>query len=405
MGKLAPNILKTATPGKYSDGEGLYLTVTGRDDRGEASGYWVYRYSFAKTGRKDMGLGSVRDLSLKQAREARDRWREVLRQGRDPKAVREEQARLAQAERDAATFAQVANAAFEAHKAGLKGEKNAARWFGPVRLHLLPKLGAQKIEQIHQEDIAQALHGLWSESYPTAKKALDRLAVIYRHAAAMGLDVNLTVPEHARLLLGKPQHRPKSHPALPLDQIRRLYASLDLERTPDRALALYLLIGGGTRLKPLREAHISQFSGDIWNVPGEAMKGRYGEAAAVFRVPLGAEALAIVEAAKNSAVGGCLFPSRSRKVGAVVSDQTIENLFRDREERWGWREPYRPHGIRAAFRTWAGEDDPLNFTVAETAIGHRVETSLERTYQRTDFLEQRRTLLARWASQILGGAQ
>lgn len=40
--------------------------------------------------------------------------------------------------------------------------------------------------------------------------------------------------------------------------------------------------------------------------------------------------------------------------------------------------------------------------VAETILGHVVGGSVERAYRRTDFIDQRRTLMERWAQHVSG---
>ena len=40
------------------------------------------------------------------------------------------------------------------------------------------------------------------------------------------------------------------------------------------------------------------------------------------------------------------------------------------------------------------------FEIAEMAIGHKVGGSVERAYRRTDYLDQRRILMQRWAKFI-----
>ncbi|WP_190238189.1 Arm DNA-binding domain-containing protein [Cereibacter johrii] len=58
--------------GRLIDGGGLMV-----DKTGEATGKWIWRYSFAGK-RRDMGLGPWPDVSLADARRARDRWAAVL---------------------------------------------------------------------------------------------------------------------------------------------------------------------------------------------------------------------------------------------------------------------------------------------------------------------------------------
>jgi hypothetical protein len=66
-GKPKPlDIEREARPGKYADGGGLYLIVAS-----ETSKNWSYRY-WINGKERWHGLGSFRDLSLKDARLARD---------------------------------------------------------------------------------------------------------------------------------------------------------------------------------------------------------------------------------------------------------------------------------------------------------------------------------------------
>ncbi|WP_257164787.1 Arm DNA-binding domain-containing protein [Bradyrhizobium sp. SRS-191] len=64
-------------PGKYADGDGLYLIVAGPTSKN-----WSYRYWF-KGKERWHGLGSFKDVSLKQARLARDAARRQVRDGID----------------------------------------------------------------------------------------------------------------------------------------------------------------------------------------------------------------------------------------------------------------------------------------------------------------------------------
>jgi len=62
----------------------------------------------------------------------------------------------------------------------------------------------------------------------------------------------------------------------------------------------------------------------------------------------------------------------------------------------------RPHGFRSSFRTWCAETTDVPREVAETALAHVVGSEVERAYRRTDYLEQRRDLMERWAKHVAG---
>jgi hypothetical protein len=75
-GKLKPlEVERQITPGKYPDGDGLYLVVAGPTSRN-----WSYRYWIAGKERWH-GLGSLQDVSLKEARIKRDTARQEVRSG------------------------------------------------------------------------------------------------------------------------------------------------------------------------------------------------------------------------------------------------------------------------------------------------------------------------------------
>ncbi|MBV1866261.1 MAG: tyrosine-type recombinase/integrase [Rhodobacteraceae bacterium] len=406
MGKLTANILNTASVGKHSDGAGLYLLVTGHSAKGRAKGSWIFRYTYLKQ-RYEMGLGSIQSLSLARARSECDRWRDLMNDRRNPVNPMDEKRRMendALHGRAALTLAEIAPLAFEAIKGRLKGDGKAGRWYSPLRLYVLPALGNLKVEEIHQRDIERAFRPIWHSKAPTAKKALHRLGSVLNHAAAMGLEVNSNAVLNAKQLLGEQRHKVQNHPALPWEEVPKLYQWLRPEITTQRALMLYILTGGGSRIGPLRRARRDQFSGDVWTIEGEELKGRRDNADEL-RVPVTREMRRIVEWPASENDGDFLFPSpRSRPNRPMaITDQAIENIMRDREIAWEWAKAYRPHGLRSSFRSWVSEVDPSLFAVAETALAHRVGGITERTYAKNDFLEQRRSLMERWADHLTGG--
>lgn len=87
--------------------------------------------------------------------------------------------------RTAPTLAMVALEAFEARKAELKNDGKSGRWFSPLELHVLPKIGRVPVEEIDQQDIKTTLAPIWHEKAETARKAMNRLGIVMRYAAAM----------------------------------------------------------------------------------------------------------------------------------------------------------------------------------------------------------------------------
>lgn len=382
LNKLSALAVKNAPAGKYADGGGLWLHK--RDDGGAQ---WVLRITVHGR-RREMGLGSVSVVSLKEAREAADRYRALVRDNIDPIKDRERQKR--DAARNLHFLSDIALDAFESRKAELKGDGKAGRWFSPLELHIIPKLGKMPVAELDQKDIRDVLAPIWHDKAETARKALNRLSICLKHAAALGLEVDLQATEKARALLGKQRHKAQNIPAMPWLEVPAFYTGLSDGSVTH--LALRLLILTGVRSGPLRHIREEQIDGDIWTIPAEDMKGRK-DATSDFRVPLSPEAMSVIEQARNHARDGYLFPSIRK---GVISDMTMAMFM----SRAGLEA--RPHGFRSSLRDWIAETTETPHDIAETVLGHIVGGSVERAYRRTDFIEQRRNLMVRWSQHVAG---
>lgn len=382
--RLSASFVKTAQAGKYCDGAGLWLVR--REDGGAQ---WVLRLTVHGR-RREMGLGGFPTLGLADARKLGERWRNVAAAGRDP--IKEREAEERAARREDISLAVLTADAFEARKAELKGDGTAGRWLSPLTFHVLPKLGRVPVTDIDQRDIRDTLAPIWHTKADTARKALNRLSIVMKHAAALGLDVDLQATQKAKALLGKSRHVAKNIPAMAWADVPDFYASLD-EPTLTH-LALRLLILTGVRSNPLRNIRLEQIDGNVWTVPAENMKGRKG-ATADFRVPLSREALRVIDLARPHARNGFLFPNVRK---GAISDMTLSRHM----ERRGLEA--RPHGFRTSLRVWLAEATDAPHEVAETMLAHVVDGTVVRAYRRTDFLEQRRVLMERWADHVTGGS-
>lgn len=378
LNRLTATQVKSASDGKYADGGGLWL-----HKRPDGGGQWFLRVTVHGR-RREMGLGSLQYVPLKEARETAEKWRAVVRQGKDPIKERERERRLAS--KADHTLASVAIEAFEARKAELKNDGKSGRWFSPLELHVLPKIGGVPIGEIDQQDIRNTLAPIWHEKADTARKAMNRLGIVMRHAAAMGLDVDIQATEKAKALLGKTRHKAKHVPALDWQEVPAFYASLDEGSITH--LALRLLILTAARSGEIRFCNLSEIVDDVWTIPAERTK-----TGKEHRMPLSSETLAVIEQAKPFERDGYLFPNVRK---GVISDATMSRMM----ERRGLEA--RPHGFRSSFRTWCAETTDAPREVAEAALAHVVGGAVERAYRRTDYLEQRRELMEGWAGHVTG---
>jgi integrase len=369
-------------PGKHADGGGLWLHR--RDDGG---GQWFLRVTVHGR-RREMGLGSAAEVSLKEARQSAEQWRAMARQGIDP--IKERERLNREAERNLHCLTDVALDAFESRKAELKGDGKAGRWFSPLELHVLPKLGKVPVADISQIDIRDTLRPIWHSKADTARKALNRLSIVLRHAAALGINVDLQATDKAKALLGKSRHTPTHIPAMPWIDVPEFYRTLEVPTTTN--LALKMLILTAVRSGPLRFMRFDQIEDGVWTIPADQMKGRLGRTSD-FRVPLSSEALHVVEEASPFERDGYLFPGLRK---GVISGMTMGKKMRKADM------PYRPHGFRSSFRDWVADRTDAPHQVAESCLAHVSGSQVERAYLRTDYLDQRREIMARWADYIIG---
>lgn len=384
LNKLTSPEIKSLKSRKISDGGGLWF-----HRRKDGGGQWFQRFTLHGV-RHEMGLGSIEAVSLKEARAFAEGNRALVRQGINPMKERD---RLKQeAARNIHSLREIAVDAFESRKAELRNEGKSGQWFAPLENHILPRLGRTPVSEIDQKDIRDTLAPIWHTKADTAKKAINRLGICMRHAAALGLEVDLQAVDKAKALLGRQRHVVTNVPALHWKRVPAFYEAINEENTTQ--LALRLLILTALRSKPVRFARLDQIDNEVWTIPAENMKGRK-DAVSDFRVPLSKEALQVVAAASKFERDGFLFPSVRK---GVISDATMARFM----ERRGMIE--RPHGFRSSFRTWCAEATETPRDLAETCLGHVVGSGVERAYRRTDLLEKRAALMERWAGHVAGGS-
>ena len=80
---LSPASVRNLAPGRYADGNGLYLLVTDSGAR-----MWIWR-GVIQGRRRELGLGSTSFVALKDARETARQWKRIAHEGGDPAAHRD----------------------------------------------------------------------------------------------------------------------------------------------------------------------------------------------------------------------------------------------------------------------------------------------------------------------------
>lgn len=363
---------KNLGPGKHFDGQGLILVKHRKD-----AGKWILRLVIEGK-RREMGLGRWPDVSIAEAREQATEARKKVRYGEDPVATRQ----AAKRKSKRLSVSEAIEQCYAARQAELKNDGQAGRWLSPLSVHVIPRIGHTAIEDIDQHLLRKTLEPIWHAKADTARKAMNRMNLTLKHAAALGLDFDLQAVMKAQALLGKRRHETKHIPSLPYSKAPKFYRWLSAQNYPS-AFALRFLMLTVARTSEVRFAVPEEIDDNTWSL--DPKRTKTGEA---HRIPLSSEALRVIETRPILKDSEYLFPSPR---GKAMSDATMSRMM----EREGLEA--RPHGFRATFRTWVEETTDTPFEVKETALGHRVGNEVERANQRSDLLEKRRVLMEQWA--------
>ena len=368
--------VKSLGAGKHNDGQGLYLVK-----RHKQGGKWIQRLSINGK-RREMGLGRWPDVSISEARENAIEVRSQLRNGNDPIVERDKLTRVA----NGTTVADVIAGCFEARKAELKNDGAAGRWLSPLKVHIIPKIGKLPIEQLDQHELKAIIEPIWHDKPEAAAKALSRVNLAIKHAAALGLEVDMQAVSKAKALLGKQRHTVQHIPSMPYQDVPRFYNWL-ASQSAVSALALRFLILTAARTSEIRLATFDEIDDDIWHLSAKRTKtGRE------HRIPLTDEATTVIQLARDVAENKYLFSSYR---GKPMSDAAMSKLMKEN----GYDS--RPHGFRSSFRVWAEEQTETPFEVKESALGHNVDAGMVGAYQRSDRIDKRRELMQKWTNFLL----
>src|SRR5476651_144137 len=373
-------------PGFYADGGGLYLQV---GKHGAQS--WIYRYMLARTER-DMGIGSLREVSLADARKRVAEYRALRSQVIDPIEARRKHRADAKLLADRSmTFKQCAQAYIVAHQPSWRNAKHAAQWTSTLERYVYDVLGDLPVQAIDTPKVLKALEPIWSIKNETATRVRGRVEAILNWATARG---NRTGDNPARWrghlenLLPKPSKvsKVKHHAALPYPEVPKFIGKLR-QQNGIAALALEFLILTATRTGEVLGARWTEIDLNkrVWTIPAARMK-----AEREHRIPLTDAAMYVLERLPSSRHIDHVFPSL--RLGHPLSDMALLALLRRMD-----RTDITTHGFRSSFRDWVAEETDFKSEVAEMALAHTTENKVEAAYRRGDLFEKRRELMAAWA--------
>ncbi|WP_428489544.1 tyrosine-type recombinase/integrase [Rhodopila sp.] len=386
--------VRSAKPGRYADGNGLYLFVRSTEAR-----FWVLRYRVKGQRSREMGLGPAASLSFAEARAKAAASMALVKSGVDPLARKEAVAVAAKAEKRSAaakaiTFRTAADQYIAAHESGWRNQKHREQWANTLRDYVHPAIGSLPVGDVATDHVTSILRPLWNEKTETASRVRGRIEVVLDYAKTHGWrdgenparwrgHLENVLPKRSKVA------RVEHHAALPWHEMVGFMAAL-AKQDGLAARALELTILTAARTSEALNARWSEIDLDrkVWIVPADRMKANREH-----RVPLASAALGVFSnllPLRHAERGDWIFPgARSSR---PLSNMAMLMLLRRMD-----REDLTAHGFRSTFRDWAAETGQAS-DIAEMALAHTLGNKVQAAYQRGDLLERRRGLMEAWAS-------
>jgi integrase len=366
------------------------------------------RYRFG--GKEGMlSLGTYPETGLRDARQRRDEARRQIATGIDPsKARKDGKAERAQ---------QMAARALE--DAGLPGpgtfEFVALEWLALVhrakvsashaertrlrfRQDAFPWIGRRPLAELEAPELLTILRRVTARgAIETAHRLKDACGQVFRYGIATGACTRNPAADLRDALPPVPSrhHAAVTDPKRAGELLRAMaeYNGHPITRAALALSALLFLRPG--ELRQMEWAWID-FEAATATIPGALMKRKKAEKmnGAPHAVPLAPQALNILrELQALTGTGRYCFPSLQTK-NRPMSENTINVALR----RMGYSaDEATAHGFRAMARTLAAERLGIAPEVIEAQLAHAVAGPLGRAYDRTQWAEQRRELMTKWA--------
>jgi hypothetical protein len=395
-----------------ADEKGLYLFVT---TKGAKS--WRFKYRFGdrpdgKPGQVERKLvfGTYPDVTLQEARDARDDARRLLRQGVDP-GVRRKQEKASIAASAAVTFEVIAREWHQLRRKALDA-RYSKQILERLELHAFPEIGSTPITEITAPMVLQVTRKVEKAgTHEMAHRVRSYMSDVFVHAISTGraaADPAAVI----RKALAPPD--PKLRPAQrKIEQARAALKRIEDEpsywptKLSSRLLALTAARPGVIRWAERTEFEDLEGEHPRWRIPAEKMKltrERKRDITFEFVIPLSSQAVELVKLAMATSTSKQLLFPAVRDVNRPLSDSTMSKHYRTA----GLTGAHVPHGWRSSFSTImneiaATEGRESDRAIIDMMLAH-VPDGVEAVYNRASYMPRRREISQAWADLLLKGA-
>ena len=257
-----------------------------------------------------------------------------------------------------------------------------------IENYIMQPLGHLLLTEINAPLVIQTMQDLdKSGKQATLKRILMRLREMLDLAVCAGyINVN-PCPRVSKIFQAPKTEHMKSLPWTKISFIIRKV----IELAPEQVRDMFLL-QLATMCRPNEIANMEKkwIGRDTINIPKEQMKmGRE------HRIPITPLIRRLIERASSRHPNSpYLFVGRNPNV--AISAQTVAKWLHSKEV---FKDKLVAHGLRSIARSWMA-DKGVNFEVAERCLAHIAGNAIQKAYQRSDLLSQRRRVLTEWCGYI-----
>ncbi len=372
-------------PYKLAAGRGLHLLI-----KTDGSKHWQFRFRFdAKE--NTIAIGRYPEVSLANAEKHATGALELLAGGINPS----ENKKAAKASKTgvlANSFEVVAREwaiSYFTNKSASHKDRTVRR----LESYLFPWLGSKPIADITAAQILEAVKRIANlNKLETAHRTLQATSQVFRHAVQTGRALRDPCVD----LRG----------ALPATVVKHMAAFTEPKQIAELLRAIDGFTGSFTvqtalRLSPLVFTRPSELRTAKWaDVDLEANEWRYkvSKTQTMHLVPLSTQAVKLfAEMHPLSGHGEFVFQGGhdpKKPMSAAAINAALKRMGYDTQQ------DITAHGFRAMARTILHERLNIDPYIIEHQLAHKVPDALGAAYNRTKFLEQRKTMMQQWADYL-----
>lgn len=378
---------------KFFDSGGLFLLVTPNGSR-----LWRWKYRI-RGKEKLLTLGSYPQISLAQARSARDAQKRLKDDGKDPSVIRK-QAQLKAQFSEVDTFKGIAQDWYEKKHAPWS-QHYAVRERRNLEKDLYPHLGDLRMADIEPQQLLAVLRKVEDRgSYDVAHRVLATARSIWKYAVAIGAvqsDITACLKQALNKHIGR--HFAAIIEPKALGELLRAIDTYQGSFGTKAALQLSpLLFQRPGEVRGMKWAELDLERG-VWTIPSLRMKRRIeGKLNGDDHiVPLARQAVEILKTLKrHTGHGELVFPGQ-RFHDRPISDNTLRAALAT----LGYGpDRHSVHGFRATARTILAEVLEVDPLVIEAQLAHVIRDANGRAYNRTTYIQKRLEMMQIWADYL-----